>query len=261
MYLFSIYTYGMRFGDVIRLKWSDIKDNHLEYTMSKTGNFVRIPLSGEHYELLKLFLPNPSYPRIFQDGTYVGDKLQKDSNNSNIIELEERFFSLRIKYFERLHQKNPKPKTLEEIRLLELLSNEESQQLTTTLQERDDELKRLVTEHSRKSKQYIFPFLISKGISLEQEYSLISSKNAIVNKKLKEISIKMNITPFSFHSSRHTFSVSTYQSTGNVLEISRMLGHSSLDITTKYLQKFDTKKTEETQGQFISNIRNLYIVN
>jgi len=261
MYLFSVYTYGMRFGDVIRLKWSDIKDNHIEYTMSKTGNFIRIPLSGEHYELLKIFLPESSYPRIFQDGIYVGDKVQKTSNNSKIVELEETFYSLRIKYFERLHQMTPKPKTLEEIRGLELLSFEESQQLTTTLQERDEELKRLVVEQSRKSKDYIFPFLTLKGLSLEQEYSLISSKNALVNKKLKEISLKMNTSPFSFHSSRHTFSVSTYQSTGSVLEISRMLGHSSLDITTKYLQKFDTKKTEETQGQFISNIRKLYVVN
>jgi integrase len=260
MYLFSIYSYGMRFGDVIRLKWSDIKDNHLEYTMGKTGSFVRIPLSGEHYELLKLYLPTSTYPRVFQDGTYVGDTIERNSNNSKIIELEETFFSLRMKYFQRLNDLTPKPKTLEDIRNLELLTNEESLTLTKTLEERDIELKKLVTLHSRKSKDYIFPFLMSKGMSLEQEYSLISSKNALVNKKLREISIKMNISPFSFHSSRHTFSVSTYQSTGNVLEISRMLGHSSLDITAKYLQKFDTKKTEETQGQFISNIRQLYVV-
>ena len=94
----------------------------------------------------------------------------------------------------------------------------------------------------------------------EEEYAQVSSKNALVNKKLKLIAKKLNVSPFSFHSARHSFSVSAYQETGNVFEISKMLGHASLDITTKYLQQFDTKKTEETQTKFVTNLRDLFVI-
>ena len=97
-------------------------------------------------------------------------------------------------------------------------------------------------------------------MSKDYEYSQVSSKNALVNKKLKTVGKKLNVSPFSFHSARHSFSVSAYQETGNVFEISKMLGHSSLDITTKYLQKFDTKKTEETQSAFVTNLRDHFVI-
>lgn len=261
-YLFSVYSYGMRFGYVVRLKWSDIKDSHLEYVMSKTDTHVRIPLAPEHYEILKLFLPEKIYPRIFKDEKFIAEGLKEQGlfHRFPILEHEETYYRTRMKYFDRLDQVSPKPKSLEEIHSLDLLTQEEKSEFKSALVQRDSILKSMVTDYSRNSSDYIFPLLENEKMSKDYEYTQVSSKNALVNKKLKIIAKKLNVSPFSFHSARHSFSVSTYQKTGKIFEISKMLGHASLDITTKYLQKFDTKKTEETQSAFVTNLRNRFVI-
>lgn len=261
-YLFSVYSYGMRFGDVVRLKWTDIKDNYIEYVMSKTDTHVKIPLAPEHYELLKLFLPEKYYPRIFVEGKFISDQLNAEGTFEKhpVLEFEKVYYQLRMKYFERLDKVTPKPTSIEKIRELELLTKDEKDLLKTTLSSRDSILKQIVMDYSRSSNDYIFPLLENQRMTKEEEYAQVSSKNALVNKKLKLIAKKLNVSPFSFHSARHSFSVSAYQETGNVFEISKMLGHASLDITTKYLQQFDTKKTEETQTKFVTNLRDLFVI-
>lgn len=42
-----LYFTGQRIGDVVRMRWSDIRDGHIHITQQKTGKYLAIPLIGE----------------------------------------------------------------------------------------------------------------------------------------------------------------------------------------------------------------------
>lgn len=55
MFLFAYYTAGMRFADVLQLKWKHIKGNRLMYVMDKTNNAHSVPLTAKPLEILKFY--------------------------------------------------------------------------------------------------------------------------------------------------------------------------------------------------------------
>ena len=63
-FLFSYYNAGIRFSDLCTLKWKNIIDNRLVYSMGKTGNIKNIKLTPPAERILDLYeLPeqNPDY--------------------------------------------------------------------------------------------------------------------------------------------------------------------------------------------------------
>lgn len=62
MFLFSFYTAGMRFSDLCRLRWVNIKENEIIYTMNKSrsraGAKRSIPLAPKTIEILDLYKGN-----------------------------------------------------------------------------------------------------------------------------------------------------------------------------------------------------------
>ncbi|MCW9705216.1 site-specific integrase [Fodinibius salsisoli] len=52
LFLFSFYCAGIRFSDVANLKWNNIKDSTLSYTMDKTGKTKTIPLVMQAIDIL-----------------------------------------------------------------------------------------------------------------------------------------------------------------------------------------------------------------
>ncbi len=55
LWLFSFYLAGMRVSDVLRLKWSDIQDKRLAYSMGKNSKIGSLKLSEKAINLLKLY--------------------------------------------------------------------------------------------------------------------------------------------------------------------------------------------------------------
>lgn len=59
MFLFSFYTAGMRFTDMCKLKWSNVKDNDIEYTMNKSskraGSRRTIPLNPKSLAIIERY--------------------------------------------------------------------------------------------------------------------------------------------------------------------------------------------------------------
>ncbi len=71
-FLFSFYTRGMNFADVMKLKWSNIKDGIIQYTRSKTKGNFKIKILPPVQEIL-------DYYRIRPTGTgYVFPLLKSD---------------------------------------------------------------------------------------------------------------------------------------------------------------------------------------
>ena len=83
----------------------------------------------------------------------------------------------------------------------------------------------------------IFPFLLKVFDKLfpEDKFNEISSKTASYNKLLKDIAGLAEIDkPISSHTARHTFADLARQGNANLYNLSKTLGHSSLDITERY---------------------------
>jgi len=54
-FVFSFYAGGMRFGDVVRLKASDVRDGRAEYRMMKTGTPMSVPLPAAGLEIVSRY--------------------------------------------------------------------------------------------------------------------------------------------------------------------------------------------------------------
>lgn len=125
-----------------------------------------------------------------------------------------------------------------------------------------DILRHYRTEKSKPT-DYIFPFLSSaepyaKYITQSDKdrmnpelcqllYKNVAAKNALLNKYLKEIAAKAEITKtISMHISRHSFAHIAAGNGVNSVAIKNILGHSNLATTEKYMGEFDTTQTDNT---------------
>ncbi|MBO6584758.1 MAG: site-specific integrase [Gracilimonas sp.] len=103
-------------------------------------------------------------------------------------------------------------------------------------------------------KHFVFPLLDNRKDYSDENFlsAQISSKTAIVNKYLKEIKgqtdINENITT---HIARHSFAQLANKKKVRLLEIKEMLGHSSVETTTKYLESLGNDHLDKTvEGLF-----------
>ncbi|WP_289644977.1 site-specific integrase [Maribacter aestuarii] len=72
-FLFSFYTRGMNFADILKLKWSNIKDGVIQYTRSKTKGNFKIKILPPVQQILDYYCQRPT-------GTaYVFPLLKSDS--------------------------------------------------------------------------------------------------------------------------------------------------------------------------------------
>ena len=101
---------------------------------------------------------------------------------------------------------------------------------------------------ANKPEDFIFPILNSQrdyptDADLLRE---VSRKNALINKYLKKICFAAGIPKeVSFHSARHTFADLGRRKIKDVYAISKLIRHSKINITEKYLNDFDTEVTDQ----------------
>ena len=253
MFLFSTFSFGMRFGDVVTLKWSNIKDLHIGYNMRKTQHALVIKLTSKHANLIKFFLPESLYPRLIIDGVdqYSNLKNAGITKENPIIELEHKYLFWKVEFSRRLKELPEELRTWQNIKKNPLLTEEETLKFKKVIQERDKELFRLITIRSNTSTEYVFPLLTNERKTLTKEYNEVSSKNASINKELKVVAKRLDIAPFSFHAARHTFANNIRDVEPDILKISRMLGHHSLSQTQDYLKRFERTEGYKSNDLFI----------
>lgn len=102
---------------------------------------------------------------------------------------------------------------------------------------------------------YIFPFLDNRKDYSNSEFfgRQISSKNALVNKYLKEIKKKAEIDEhISFHIARHSFAQLANKKDIRLLDIKDMLGHSSVDTTMSYLESLGDDHLDKTVAELFN---------
>ncbi|MDF7812849.1 site-specific integrase [Hymenobacter sp. YC55] len=121
----------------------------------------------------------------------------------------------------------------------------------------------LLAEHTgskREPRGFIFDFLdaekfpaaISSSLVSEEQYKLMHHAKVVYNRHLKELQalagIKTNLTA---HIPRHTYTnlLLTDRGSYDVYDISRSLGHSSLQVTEKYISTFNRERGNHISKQ------------
>lgn len=78
MFVLSFYCAGIRFGDLLQLKWKNIQGDHLNYVMDKTGDPHTVLLTPEAIAILAYY--RRSYSR---DEVFIFPFLKNDRDYSN----------------------------------------------------------------------------------------------------------------------------------------------------------------------------------
>lgn len=129
--------------------------------------------------------------------------------------------------------------------------NKVSQSHSIQLPKQAEDILALYRPKDASAEDYIFPILNTQRIYTTEADLLkeVSRKNALINKYLKHICLKAGIPKdVSFHSARHTFADLGRRKVKDVYAISKLLRHSKISITEKYLSEFDTETTDKAMG-------------
>ncbi len=146
MFLLSTYSYGMRFGDVVTMKWNNIRDLTIAYNMRKTQHDIIVKLTAKHANLIKSFLPEDIYPPIYKDikDCYQDLKSAGLTEIHPIIDLERSYYQWKMESANRILKLPEQECSFKNLKVNQVLSEEEISSFTEILKLRDKELLRLV---------------------------------------------------------------------------------------------------------------------
>lgn len=100
LWLFSYYFAGMRVGDVLRLKWNDLQNERLYYSMGKNDKGGSLKISGK---ALKILTAYEKEKRSEDDFVFPDLKRVEDPNNKFILDRTIAFTASRIDKFLQNH--------------------------------------------------------------------------------------------------------------------------------------------------------------
>lgn len=102
VWLFSFYLAGMRVGDVLKIKWSDIYDGRLHYRMGKNEKLLSFKLPEKIISILNLYKKSKQSDRdfVFPEMKNANLKIPKDVFNK--VKTANKKFN---KYLERIAEK------------------------------------------------------------------------------------------------------------------------------------------------------------
>jgi integrase len=237
-YLLAFNSYGMRCADVVTLKWGSIQNGSIRYKMSKTQKQMNIPVNEFSALILTDYVIEEMNGDHFTSSEKAKIDIIKDERNAIISNLLT--FSGSIGY--------------ESTEELELKENSLTKALVTLFP------KAMAFIHLlsiRKGNSFIFWSGADEGLTPITLYNTKDTRNTMINKVLKKVAKETNMLHFSFHSSRHSFANTSRLNGEDVVLIMRKLGHSSLNETQKYLDKFLELPQLEDNKKYLKQFFNL----
>lgn len=276
MFVFQIFSNGMRVSDLMLLRWNCFKNNRLTYRMFKTNYPISIPLNVNTGTILHEILDSTnSYNQLM--GTHKLEILNSDGNVArlNLKEIEEQLrliaaheltlsndkrdeFSSQLITKKLVKYKGYYFKEKNEAQAMRLIDAKEvliKRVDEFYIQEVFNQIDALKKEHLN---EFVFPLLDNedfKDIDANNDFSKMSIKQykllkhatIVYNRKLKILQKETGIDVLlSSHVARHTFTnLLLLMEDVNLYDISQSLGHASLSITQNYIQSgFNTDKVD-----------------
>ena len=273
MFLFQLFSNGMRVSDLLLLRWNNFVDSRLKYKMFKTGSamdiYINLNMSLVLGDLLGKqnrfndLVENIATPMIIKNKiekvklSSIDEQINKIAvketrmNVEKIISLKSNpeiikkdgFFIDKKNEKEFINLMNAKENLLNEIELIYTGSLMGAIGAIGKLKNLDD---------------FVFPILNNKefnNIGSENDFSKISLQQykslkhstIVYNRKLKEVSQRSKIeTELSSHVARHSFTnLLLNMDNVNLYDVSQSLGHKNITITQSYIQSgFNSQKVD-----------------
>ena len=257
--LFQLFANGMRVSDMLTLRWNNFDGYVLRYNMFKTNKSMKMPMNINLINILCkiILLSNPknrllSYIERFRNGKHTAKVVlsELETVELNLTSIEKRLSAIDDKHVS-YHALNNGREEL-------IIKMEHSIAMDICIWYRN----------GGKGNEFVFPYLKNEDFAdidgqnnfnqiSEKQYKMIKHNTIVYNRNLKKIKdyygFKINLTS---HAARHSFA-SLLLSMGdvNTFDIQQMLGHSSIQITDKYLQKhFNSKKLDNTNRRLSNTL-------
>ena len=240
----QIFLQGMRVSDLQLLKFQNIIGDNLEYTMYKTGTFMKVYISDIIWNIF-----------IFQFKQLMKDR-KIDLKPLSMLENE--LEGLRLKAIDFLKEEGIISgfdliinERIKESEMNETFEPEEVIKEIKLLKERIFVSYKMNVKMLAKQNGDVFIFDFLKGVNFDKltekdQYRKMLNKTIVYNRHLKELQKLAGIdTVLKSHLSRSSYASLLLNSNVDVYNISAALGHSGLNITEKYLAGFNSSNTAE----------------
>lgn len=243
-FITQIFLQGMRVSDLQLLKYQNIVNDSIEYTMFKTGTFMSVYISDIVWNIF----------------IYQFKKLMKESSTDlkALSSLEKELEAQKSVAIQLLKEEGIKSGF--ELVIDERIKDSEFNQMfepEPVFQEIKSLKERLFISYKATLKDFakrngdifIFDFLIGTGfdkLKRDEQYRKMKNKTIVYNRHLKDLQKVAGIdTTLKSHLSRSSYASLLLNSNVDVYNISAALGHSGLNITEKYLHGFNKENTKE----------------
>jgi integrase len=282
-FLFQIFANGMRVSDLLKLRWGNIINQRVKYTMQKNSHEINISLNTYLCYLISILHTKMDNYEEIKEHTRVGINYEEIDNKKILRKIDKNFnlkeldFTINSRLGINITNNPFGQKLLKEIfeeslsdedkliqlhdykvdendKILIYLINQKQKLLIRINQEFQNLFFQKLSNYKKDKKaKFIFNFLNQDLFNEDEkmtsllQYKHLKHKTIVIDRKLKKLqkilAIETNLTT---HVARHTFSNLLLESgDASVFDISKMLGHSSLLITEIYLKEnFDNNRLD-----------------
>jgi len=250
LFLFQIFAQGIRVGDLLTLKWSNLVEGDIHFVQLKTKKPHFIRLNEIVLLILKDFIPGRCQ-KILDE---VCEIQEKDSiQKMTYFQLKHHYESISKELMGRFIEGDKKA-----IETIEKWKNILDKFKTKVSMKIHIEISSFAKKNSNK---FIFGLLNEKDFQdvlfssettlTKFQYNQISSKTSVYNKQLKSLQKKCEIdVVFTSHLPRHTYTNLLIESTDrDIYSISKLIGHRRLSATENYVNEFNTDRIDKVSDE------------
>ena len=274
VFLFAFWSQGLRVGDVLQMRYSNLVGNAFVFEMQKTRKKLKIPLT--QVNLLR-FLPYLPIGPITEYSVFNTPKSQWTPAGESIamwygyyLEARAALMTEKQRELEQMWtsviQSDPRPwrlkkwsinsaefqKRFDEVStkgmnefIIPDLIQEVAKNEDLILYSAMDAIQDIARDEKFRN-TFIFPHLRGlENASQIERSKKISASTATINKNLKRIADYLGIPPFTTHMSRHTFTTLAKGAGYDLSDIRIHLGHNSITTTQNYYHSLDPADPEE----------------
>jgi integrase len=284
MFVFQVFTNGMRVSDLLLLKWRNIERGRITYTMFKTTKVIAIPMNIQVCSILNDFLDKPvdlnKARMLVKFPMQVNGKAERVDLSFVEKEISKIAFEESVTSSESLEKLEAQiKKGLMTKYLNYIVLNENYNFLVELIDARErlikliddtfiDILSSTIVNLPEKSRdKFVFPLLDNLTFSgysgdvdhtrlTEMQYKKVKHATIMYNRRLKKIGDFQGLK-LSSHAARHSYTnLMLTMNDVNLYDLSQSLGHSSIAITQNYINSgFNKDRVDHLNREFSRQFR------
>lgn len=253
LFLFQIFAQGLRIGDLLTLKWSNLIDGDIQFVQLKTKKPHFIRLNEIVLLILKDFLPHRCKAIMEQKYSLTNDK---NSPKMSFNEVKSYYDNISRELMSKFIQGDKE--SIEKIEYWKMVLDKIRTAVTMKIH---IEINSYAKKHSG---EFMFGLLDEKNFKevlfnsetllTKFQYNQISSKTTVYNKQLKRLQERCGIDVlFTSHLPRHTYTNLLIENTDrDIYSISKLIGHRRLSATENYVNEFNKDRVEKVSDELSS---------